>query len=292
MDTHSQSRRLPRSARPGDALVPAAIAQQIALSTHRRTKSGVRSPTGFGKPRHGPHHRLTECRSTWSESAAVSDVAERSRIAAVMLLARTLSPRLLGGSPYSLRVLARARRRLIRPSERGASGQGDLLHWHTCAGSDGEGSSCAGPTAALLPRGCGAGIEPSCAPNEGLTLITARSAQRRGRAGRGGRASALAHRAHRGGGVAGRFVGPRSRSTRASRSRGQTPASLGGLLVVARGKEIRESHRHGDARVQDAYGLLCSAVHGRWRRIAFCEGVIERELTPLPNQRSSRTARC
>jgi len=44
--------------------------------------------------------------------------------------------------------------------------------------------------------------------------------------------------------------------------------------------EIRESHRHGDARVQDAYGLRCMPqVHGPVDdAITFAEGVISREL--------------
>ncbi len=57
----------------------------------------------------------------------------------------------------------------------------------------------------------------------------------------------------------------------------RSAALLRGLLGES---EIRESHRHGDPRVQDAYALRCSPqVYGpAYEAIAFAHGIIEREL--------------
>ncbi|HSJ13997.1 MAG TPA: histidine ammonia-lyase [Longimicrobiales bacterium] len=51
------------------------------------------------------------------------------------------------------------------------------------------------------------------------------------------------------------------------------------LRVLLRGSEIRESHRHGDPRVQDAYSLRCMPqVHGAARQaFGFVRGVLEVE---------------
>jgi histidine ammonia-lyase len=58
----------------------------------------------------------------------------------------------------------------------------------------------------------------------------------------------------------------------------QTSAAL--LLDLLRGSEIRESHRDGDTRVQDAYALRCMPqVHGPiLEAIEFAERVIATEL--------------
>jgi histidine ammonia-lyase len=52
------------------------------------------------------------------------------------------------------------------------------------------------------------------------------------------------------------------------------------LRALLADSEIRESHRHGDPRVQDAYGLRCMPqVHGpALDAIRFAEGLISREL--------------
>jgi histidine ammonia-lyase len=58
----------------------------------------------------------------------------------------------------------------------------------------------------------------------------------------------------------------------------QTSAAL--LRALLEGSELRESHRHGDPRVQDAYALRCAPqVHGpAWDAIRFSRTLIEREL--------------
>ncbi len=57
-------------------------------------------------------------------------------------------------------------------------------------------------------------------------------------------------------------------------------ASAARLAALLRGSEIRESHRHGDPRVQDAYSLRCMPqVHGAVRDgLSFVRGVLEVEL--------------
>ena len=52
------------------------------------------------------------------------------------------------------------------------------------------------------------------------------------------------------------------------------------LRELLHGSEIRESHRTGDKRVQDAYSLRCMPqVHGpAWDAISFAKGLYEREI--------------
>ena len=52
------------------------------------------------------------------------------------------------------------------------------------------------------------------------------------------------------------------------------------LIWLLRDSEIRESHRYGDPRVQDAYSLRCSPqVHGATKdAVAYCRRVIETEM--------------
>jgi histidine ammonia-lyase len=56
-------------------------------------------------------------------------------------------------------------------------------------------------------------------------------------------------------------------------------ASAARLRVLLEGSEIRESHRHNDPRVQDAYALRCMPqVHGAARNaLAYVRGVLETE---------------
>jgi len=65
-------------------------------------------------------------------------------------------------------------------------------------------------------------------------------------------------------------------------ARGQVGQAHSATLLqrLLEGSEIRESHRHGDGRVQDAYALRCMPqVHGPvWDAIDFAGGVIAREL--------------
>ncbi len=70
---------------------------------------------------------------------------------------------------------------------------------------------------------------------------------------------------------------PRIQDARGQDGQKESAALLRDLLE---GSDIRESHRHGDPRVQDAYALRCMPqVHGPvLDAIRFAEGVIGREL--------------
>lgn len=70
---------------------------------------------------------------------------------------------------------------------------------------------------------------------------------------------------------------PRIQEARGQAGQSDSAALLRRLLV---GSEIRESHRHGDPRVQDAYALRCvPQVHGpALDTLRFARDIIEREL--------------
>lgn len=69
----------------------------------------------------------------------------------------------------------------------------------------------------------------------------------------------------------------RIQSARGQHGQSQSAALLRALLE---GSELRESHRHGDPRVQDAYALRCAPqVHGpALEALQFTVGILEREL--------------
>jgi histidine ammonia-lyase len=150
-------------------------------------------------------------------------------------------------------------------------GEGDLFHGDTRA-----------PAAVALTA---AGLAPLVlAPKEGITLINGTQAHTAVAALAVADARVLWHTAH----VSGAATVEALRGTpvafdeRIHQARGQegqleSAALLRGLLADS---EIRESHRHGDPRVQDAYGLRCMPqVHGPvLDAIRFAEGVIVREL--------------
>jgi histidine ammonia-lyase len=75
---------------------------------------------------------------------------------------------------------------------------------------------------------------------------------------------------------------PDAFDARIHEARGQAgqSASAARLRAILAGSALRESHRHGDPRVQDAYALRCiPQVHGpAGDALAFAEGVIAREL--------------
>lgn len=69
---------------------------------------------------------------------------------------------------------------------------------------------------------------------------------------------------------------------RIQRVRGQPGQSIAAakLRALLAGSEIRESHRYGDPRVQDAYALRCiPQVHGpAYEALEFADGIVAREL--------------
>ena len=152
-------------------------------------------------------------------------------------------------------------------------GEGDLVH----------GSSARRGTAAALLKN--AGLAPIVlGPKEGLSLINGTQAHTAVAALAVGDARTLWHTAH----VAGAasleaLLGtPTAFDARIQEARGQVgqSASAGLLRSLLSGSAIRESHRVGDPRVQDAYALRCMPqVHGPvLDAITFAEDVISREL--------------
>lgn len=75
---------------------------------------------------------------------------------------------------------------------------------------------------------------------------------------------------------------PDAFDARIQEARGQSGQRLSAAVLRALLAEsaLRESHRYGDPRVQDAYALRCAPqVHGpAFEAIAFAQGIIEREL--------------
>lgn len=69
----------------------------------------------------------------------------------------------------------------------------------------------------------------------------------------------------------------RIQNARGQIGQAESAALLRTLLMPS---EIRESHRHGDPRVQDAYALRCvPQVHGpALDTLRFARGIIDREL--------------
>ena len=150
-------------------------------------------------------------------------------------------------------------------------GEGELL-----TGAD------RGPAAAMLRA---SGLAPvTLQPKEGLALINGTQAHTA--------VAALgivdAHQLWRVANIAGAMTlealqgtptafDPRIHDVRGQLGQAATAAALRDLLADS---EIRESHRHGDPRVQDAYCLRCMPqVHGPvLDAIDFCAGVIGREL--------------
>ena len=150
-------------------------------------------------------------------------------------------------------------------------GEGDLHHGATL-----------GAASALLS---GAGLAPLVlAPKEGITLINGTQAHTAVAALAVADARTLWHTAHVSGGASLEALlgtpaafDPRIQDARGQEGQRDSAALLRALLA---GSEIRESHREGDRRVQDAYALRCMPqVHGPvLDAIRFAEGVIGCEL--------------
>jgi histidine ammonia-lyase len=140
----------------------------------------------------------------------------------------------------------------------------------------------AGPAAEML-RSCG--LEPvTLGPKEGITLINGTQAHTAVAALAVTDALMLWHTAHVAGAMSlEALLGtPAPFDARIQEARGQTgqarSAELLRTLLVE--SELRESHRLGDPRVQDAYSLRCMPqVHGPvLDALTWIEGIVSREL--------------
>jgi histidine ammonia-lyase len=226
-----------------------------------------------------------------SHAAGVGEPLPRREVRAMMLLRANVLARGLSGARAALPELlcAMLNADLWPPvPEQGSVGaSGDLAPLaHLALSLIGEGELAhagrRGPAAALLAA---AGLAPiTLGPKEGLTLINGTQAHTAVAALAVGDARTLWHTAH----VAGAasleaLLGtPAAFDPRIQDARGQPgqAASAALLRSLLEGSAIRESHRTGDRRIQDAYALRCMPqVHGPvLDAIGFAEGVIGREL--------------
>ncbi|MHB1224961.1 MAG: histidine ammonia-lyase [Gemmatimonadaceae bacterium] len=139
-----------------------------------------------------------------------------------------------------------------------------------------------GPAAAMLAE---AGLAPvKLAPKEGISLINGTQAHTGIAALIALEARRLWVTAHVAGAMSleGVLGTPTAFDPRIHEARGQLGQSTSAAILrrLLADSEIRESHRVGDSRVQDAYALRCMPqVHGPvLDTLRFCEGLIGREL--------------
>ncbi len=251
--------------------------------------------TGFGKLSDVaiPRHRLDELQVNLvrSHAAGVGPLlVEREARAMMLLRANCIAKGFSGARPVLVDLLAGMLNAGLYPPipEQGSVGaSGDLAPLaHLALSLIGEGELIRGaeqgPAADLL---AGAGLAPATlGAKEGLTLINGTQAHTAVAA----LAVVDAHRlwqvAHLAGAMSlEALLGtPVAFDSRIQEARGQLgqAASAALLRSLLHASEIRDSHRDGDPRVQDAYALRCMPqVHGPvLDAIDFCAGVIGREL--------------
>jgi histidine ammonia-lyase len=251
--------------------------------------------TGFGKLSEIaiPPDRLAELQINLvrSHAAGVGDpLPERETRAMMLLRANVVAKGYSGARPDIAEMLVAMLNARVHPRvpEQGSVGaSGDLAPLaHLALTLIGEGTlihnGAAGPAAEVLPA---VGLRPlTLGPKEGLTLINGTQCH----TAIASLALVDAHRLWQVANIAGAMsleallgtpvaFDARIHDVRGQLGQAATAAALRALLADS---EIRESHRHGDARVQDAYCLRCMPqVHGPvLDAIDFAAGIIGREL--------------
>lgn len=258
--------------------------------------------TGFGKLSDFaiPPHQLAQLQVNLvrSHAAGVGPRLPAREVRAMMLLrANVLAKGFSGARPELAELLCAMLNAGLHPSvpeqgSVGASGdlaplahlalaligEGELSH---ALGSDGE-STRVGPAADVLRAH---GLEPVVlGPKEGLALINGTQAHTAIAALALAEAKRCWEAAHMAGATSlEALLGtPAAFDARIHAARGQRGQmeSAALLLELLADSEIRESHREGDARVQDAYALRCMPqVHGPvLEAMRFAEGLIATEL--------------
>jgi histidine ammonia-lyase len=289
-------------ARGGRAVSLAPEARVRMLQAHDHVDRIVRDrevvygvTTGFGKLSEVaiPPERLAELQVNLVRSHASGVGAHLSREAtrAMMLLrANVLAKGYSGARPHLPELLVGMLNAGLWPPipEQGSVGaSGDLAplaHLGLALIGEGElhGDQGTGPAAEMLRR---AGLAPvTLGPKEGITLINGTQAHTAIAALAVCDARRLWNTAH----VAGAtsleaLLGtPVAFDARIHEVRGQAGQQRSAALLrdLLADSEIRESHRHGDPRVQDAYALRCMPqVHGPVAdAIDFAESLVGREL--------------
>jgi histidine ammonia-lyase len=251
--------------------------------------------TGFGKLSEVaiPRDRLAELQVNLvrSHAAGVGALMPEREVRALMLLrANVLAKGYSGARPELAELLVGMLNAALHPlvPEQGSVGaSGDLAPLaHLALTMIGEGSlssgGTSGPADAMLRR---AGLLPvALGAKEGLTLINGTQAHTAVASLAIVDAYRLWHAAHVAGAMSlEALLGtPVAFDERIQNARGQLgqAASAALLRQLLADSEIRESHRHGDPRVQDAYSLRCMPqVHGPvLDAIDFAAGLVGREL--------------
>ena len=270
-------------------------ANDVVIDLVNRNAVAYGVTTGFGKLSDVaiPRDRLDELQVNLvrSHAAGVGPLlSERETRAMMLLRANVIARGYSGARPVLVdTLLAMLNAGLYPPvPEQGSVGaSGDLAPLaHLALALIGEGELIRnGERAPASARLSAARIAPvRLGPKEGITLINGTQAHTAVAA----LAVVDAHRLWRIAHLAGAMslealMGtPVAFDARIQEARGQLgqAASAALLRELLRDSEIRESHREGDPRVQDAYALRCMPqVHGPvLDAIDFCSGLISREL--------------
>ena len=251
--------------------------------------------TGFGKLSEVsvPTERLAELQVNLvrSHAAGVGPLLPEREVRAMMLLrANVIAKGYSGARPELIDLLLGMLNAGVHPPipEQGSVGaSGDLAPLaHLALALIGEGDLLRGPTrgaAATLMRD--AGLTPvTLAPKEGITLINGTQAHTAIAALAVHDGKRLWTTAHVAGAMSleGLLGTPAAFDPRLHAARGQRGQrrSAALLLDLLADSEIRESHRHDDPRVQDAYALRCMPqVHGAvLDALDFAAGTVAAEL--------------
>jgi histidine ammonia-lyase len=251
--------------------------------------------TGFGKLSDVaiPPDRLADLQNNLVRSHVVGVgplLPEREVRAMMLLRANVIAKGFSGARPEIVELLVGMLNAGLHPDvpEQGSVGaSGDLAPLaHLALALIGEGTlhngAKSGPAAAMLKD---AGLAPvALQPKEGVALINGTQAHTAVAALALREALRLWRVAHLAGAMSleGLKGTPVAFDERIHKARGQEGQSASAALLRAllADSEIRESHRHNDPRVQDAYALRCMPqVHGPVHdALRFCEGVIGREI--------------
>jgi histidine ammonia-lyase len=272
-----------------------AKANEIVRGVVRRGEVVYGVTTGFGKLSEMaiPPERLAELQVNLvrSHAAGVGPLLPEHEVRAMMLLrANVIAKGYSGARAELVDLLTGMLNAGLHPPvpEQGSVGaSGDLAPLaHLALALIGEGvlmkGGAAMPAAEALAS---AGLAPiTLAPKEGITLINGTQAHTAVAALALVEALRLWRVAHVAGAMSleGLMGTPVAFDARIHDARGQSGqrASAALLRALLEDSEIRESHRHDDPRVQDAYALRCMPqVHGPvLDALRFAESLIAREL--------------
>jgi histidine ammonia-lyase len=277
------------------ARVRMAATRRVVERVVERNEAAYGVTTGFGKLSDVaiPPDRLAELQVNLvrSHAAGVGALLPEREVRAMMLLRANVIAKGYSGARAELVDLLLDMLNVglwpLVPEQGSVGASGDLAPLaHLALALIGEGTVVRDGTPYPAHEALrAAGLQPvTLGPKEGITLINGTQAHTAIAA----LALVDAHRlwqtAHVSGAMSleGLLGTPVAFDARIHDARGQLgqAASAALLRMLLAESEIRESHRHGDPRVQDAYALRCMPqVHGpALDAIDFCAGLIQREL--------------